>query len=76
MDKDLEQALKRLKDCSQSIANQMDGVCSQIQDVFENKITLPDGCPSKQSMAAMIFREIDQSLDEVNAAYKNVHQYF
>jgi len=69
MDK-TKQALKNLDDWSKSLSNAIQIYSPQIIEALNKDIPLPEGCPSRASLADLVLGKIYEKLSEVNASYK------
>jgi hypothetical protein len=67
-------ALKNLKEWSTSLNTVIEDLTPQILDALDNKKPLPEGCPSRASLANLISGSIMKKLSEVNAAYKYLNE--
>jgi hypothetical protein len=65
-----DEKFKNLENWSKSLEVTIESMIPQVKNVLSGKTELPDGCPSKESAAALIFGQIEEKLQEVNAAAK------
>lgn len=74
-DQKLKQHEQMLKQWAQAIILKIDDFFPDIWSSLESNDPLPQGCPSKASLAAMSLSEINKPLREVNAIYDEIRKH-
>ena len=71
MEKELREKLGRLGQWIESLHLAAQSDLAEIENaLFDKKYKIPEGCPSRASMAGLILRHTEGKLSEVNAAIK------
>jgi len=68
----LDEKLQHLQTGALSLAAETETLVPQIRETLAGNTKLPDGCPSKESMADLQLNEIRQKLKEVHTALEMV----
>mgnify|MGYP001488179336 CR=1 FL=1 len=69
MNSDKYEYIKELKGWINGLNNEMNNRYDELIEILKGNVQIPKGCPSKESMAEMLLREIGKKLDEVNGMY-------
>jgi len=72
MSDNLQQDMKRLKQWAKSLERSIESTTPEIESILDGHGDLPTNCPSRGSLAAMAFRNIEKALDEVNGACQDI----
>ena len=70
----LEKELKLLASWTTTLDNTVKSCVPEIKDVFLSKVPLPESCPSRASMAAMVLGGVKEKLVEVSSAVHRVYE--
>jgi hypothetical protein len=71
---EFEEAYERLVHCADSLKTAAEMNLPQIREAFDPNHPLPENCPSRASLAAMIFRHVRKKQVEVNGAIEDVEK--
>lgn len=71
---ELRDDMQRLKSWAKSLENSTEHTYAEIHKILDSQDALPSGCPSRGSLAAMAFRNIEKKLDEVNGAAQDIRK--
>jgi hypothetical protein len=63
-----DEAFNHLERTISSLQMTTQSILPEVRDAIEGRTELPDGCPSRESLASLVFRQIREKLNEVNAA--------
>ena len=67
----VEEVYQRLMSFTKTLEMQVHGEnYKHLRDILSDNKELPDGCPSRASLAILQIGSIREALDEVNAAYQ------
>lgn len=69
----LDENLKQLRNWSQSLASEVQTAVPSVEATLRSGNPLPDGCPSRGSLAAMELNGVAKKLSEVKAIFAAVH---
>lgn len=72
--KEFDEAYERLRSWSQTLRNTIENNLPQIRNALTSDEPLPENCPSRASMAALILRQIKQSFDEVKGCIEDIEK--
>ena len=70
----LDDALKNLKNWSQSLPIAVESTIPQIERVFAPDYELSGSCPSKEAAALMCLRQVEKIMEELNGAMEIVEK--
>ena len=62
----------RLINWSKSLLLKLENDRAEFEETLSGKRKILDNCPSRASMGHLIFRGVEQSIDEVNAAKRDL----
>lgn len=75
MEKELREKLERLSQWIDSLHIAAQSDLKEIQNtLFDKKYKLPEGCPSRASVAELVLRHTEKKLLEVNATFKEFRE--
>jgi len=66
------EAAKRLESWSKTLVNHINSGSAEIREVLNGKTSLPAGCPSKESLAALCMRPFASDIVEIRGAYDDM----
>jgi hypothetical protein len=69
-----EQSYARLHSWTCALLNSVRSSYAELQETMESNKPLPQGCPSRGSAAALVFRQVEKKLGEVQATYADVEK--
>ena len=75
MDEKLEREFEILRSFAKALAMNANEVPEQIKHTLTSDRPLPEGCPSKGSLALMELRQLQKNLEEVEAAHVRIYQH-
>ena len=70
--KDPKDSFRRLEQYSGALLETIRDILPQVRDALDGKVELPENSPSRQSLGAHIFRQIEKWFLEVEAAMNDV----
>jgi uncharacterized protein (DUF2342 family) len=74
-DEKLETLLNELEGWSKSVGRQAIAMIPQVRDAIEKDTSLPEGCPSRASMAALILSQIEKPVSEVTGIMQMIREH-
>ena len=63
-----EQKFELLESWTDALANTVKDMLPQMRKILEGQTELSDGCPSKESMAGLVFGQVEERFSEVENA--------
>jgi hypothetical protein len=66
--------LKRLTSWAKTLAAKAETAAPVIEEILSGKRVLPEGCPTKESLAAMELGGVQKAFTEVEAAYRDIQK--
>lgn len=70
----VSEAYDRLVEWANNLKRSVEADRKEFEDTLAGKTKLPDNCPSRASMGHLVFRGVEQALDELNAAKRDVEK--
>ena len=67
-----EECYKRLLNWSKVLARTVESCYDEIKEALDPNSKLLEGCPSHESMALLVYRQVEKKFDEVEAAVSDV----
>lgn len=67
-----EERFQQLESWTNAFMNTVKDTIPEMRRILEGQTELPDDCPSKESMAQMVFRQVEERFSEVENAMKLV----
>lgn len=74
-DKELETLLNELQHWADSVGRQTTAMIPQVRDAIDENTSLPEGCPSRASMAVLILDQIGKPISEVTGIMEMVRKH-
>ena len=70
----LKEDFDRLVSWSKVLATKAESTGPVVHEILAGQRQLPEGCPTKESLAAMELSGVRQAFEEVEAAYRDVQK--